>query len=997
MANEYTKTSNEITETLLEAMDTVIAARISQLPYDKTIICTIIDDSQAGIGKYKVTADNAVNIFNAYADPDIQYYKDTQVYVKILNNNTGISRIITGKYIPRVEAQNINKGSNGIFYISSDVEKITLDKSIICRNEEIGQENILLPSPIYGYSGVKFTFKYKKRNLNTNKNAKLLAQIEFKGENSFPVEYDDNIIFVVDENNYLPVNNLINSSNPDLEVSSTLYIDFNHQNLNIEEIDIKAIFENQNIINFDENDYAFIITNIDIEFGYWIKNLGHYNDALLILPNIENGNISSQFYDDGVNSGQAFTYRYLQVDNENVIKEVELFNTDNPIIQTDKVFWGIYDSSVNYKELPEYAWAIGSGTTARYWQSLNVLDAEGKKAKNNIPLNTNIEKTKVGLYFSYYYEGDGLLRAEDFYLYNSSFSSKTGSVTKGLEATFDDGFNGNYFIYDKDGNLLNNHEATIERTITLSYVNIANPQDIIKDNEKFEYSLDSDKESMFQIISEKKEDLVYKIAYKINNNYNQNYTNNTIHFTLIHNGTKYQLDKELLFGYSGSEENKINIRVSLLKNNIKVDGLNINNLGEYQLVVDVYNYLNQKQTGYIFSNFQNLVDSKRESDINISFINERVIKIDYIISNKILATTYYPLAFYTNEEYFYNGPSTITYDEKGNIKFNKIKCSLLDNEKNLLEDVKWDEEQNTYFKLGSDGEFAPAKICDLSSGHDFLIKARKNGNIIWEQVLWFEKNQNITTTKNESTANNVTIGNDEIVNVSLGRISENNDDDKTLNTLLIGEISSSQEEENNTFGLFGYRKNKPIFSLTDTGYLRIGNENGNDSNNLLGDSSVSSESAILKGVWTVTNATKLVSTNSLNGLSIGNDQQLIYFNNGIPQVSNSNIGANNKPVYLNNGAITAINGTIGADEQFVYLNNGNITATTATKGNSQQPIYIEGGILKPVGQVKITLSDNSEQNLDIVTAIQYIIDALQNNVQLKSGINNIWKDILPNN
>ena len=53
-ASRQVKTSDEITETLLEAVDTVIGARLARLPYDKTIVCTIVDDSQSGIGKYRV-------------------------------------------------------------------------------------------------------------------------------------------------------------------------------------------------------------------------------------------------------------------------------------------------------------------------------------------------------------------------------------------------------------------------------------------------------------------------------------------------------------------------------------------------------------------------------------------------------------------------------------------------------------------------------------------------------------------------------------------------------------------------------------------------------------------------------------------------------------------------------------------------------------------------------------------------------------------------------
>jgi hypothetical protein len=40
---------------LLGAIDTVVNKRLEQLSYDKTIICTIIDDSKAKNGEYQVT------------------------------------------------------------------------------------------------------------------------------------------------------------------------------------------------------------------------------------------------------------------------------------------------------------------------------------------------------------------------------------------------------------------------------------------------------------------------------------------------------------------------------------------------------------------------------------------------------------------------------------------------------------------------------------------------------------------------------------------------------------------------------------------------------------------------------------------------------------------------------------------------------------------------------------------------------------------------------
>jgi hypothetical protein len=50
-----TNKSEEYVSSLLGAIDTVVGERLKQVAYDKTIICTIIDDSRAKNGEYRVT------------------------------------------------------------------------------------------------------------------------------------------------------------------------------------------------------------------------------------------------------------------------------------------------------------------------------------------------------------------------------------------------------------------------------------------------------------------------------------------------------------------------------------------------------------------------------------------------------------------------------------------------------------------------------------------------------------------------------------------------------------------------------------------------------------------------------------------------------------------------------------------------------------------------------------------------------------------------------
>jgi hypothetical protein len=46
---------------LLNAVDILIGQRISELPYDRTVICTIIDDSKSNEGIYTVLQDSTIS------------------------------------------------------------------------------------------------------------------------------------------------------------------------------------------------------------------------------------------------------------------------------------------------------------------------------------------------------------------------------------------------------------------------------------------------------------------------------------------------------------------------------------------------------------------------------------------------------------------------------------------------------------------------------------------------------------------------------------------------------------------------------------------------------------------------------------------------------------------------------------------------------------------------------------------------------------------------
>lgn len=94
MANQN---ANEISEQLFQAIDAIVTERIRVLEYDKTVVATIIDNSQALYGKYKVTTDDNITFF-AYSEITT-YPLQEKVYIRIPGNDYTKQKVITGRYI----------------------------------------------------------------------------------------------------------------------------------------------------------------------------------------------------------------------------------------------------------------------------------------------------------------------------------------------------------------------------------------------------------------------------------------------------------------------------------------------------------------------------------------------------------------------------------------------------------------------------------------------------------------------------------------------------------------------------------------------------------------------------------------------------------------------------------------------------------------------------------------------------------------------------------
>lgn len=87
---------NQISENLLTAIDILIQERLKELPFDKTIIGTIVDITQAPFGQYTILYNGLQ--FIAYSSIQDLVIGD-QVYVTTPENDSNEKRLIIGKYI----------------------------------------------------------------------------------------------------------------------------------------------------------------------------------------------------------------------------------------------------------------------------------------------------------------------------------------------------------------------------------------------------------------------------------------------------------------------------------------------------------------------------------------------------------------------------------------------------------------------------------------------------------------------------------------------------------------------------------------------------------------------------------------------------------------------------------------------------------------------------------------------------------------------------------
>jgi hypothetical protein len=163
---------------LFDAMDIIAAQQIKNLQFDKTVKCSITDDSKSEQGEYTVT--DGSSTFKAYSE-STKYSNGASVYVNIPNGDYNNKKLITGRYDQDRKDYNTNDPEKSYIDITQNLISSSIGETGIIANGEKTQITIW-------DSGDNFNKKLEEEKDDTKKDEgikykaykKMLVKAKFK-------------------------------------------------------------------------------------------------------------------------------------------------------------------------------------------------------------------------------------------------------------------------------------------------------------------------------------------------------------------------------------------------------------------------------------------------------------------------------------------------------------------------------------------------------------------------------------------------------------------------------------------------------------------------------------------------------------------------------------------------------------------------------------------------------------------------------------------------
>lgn len=907
--------SNELNEKIFRSVDTIVSARLQNLPFDQTIVGVIesVPESLEGAQKYIVNYKGAkLTVF--VNEKDKSYALNEEVYVLIPQGNFSSKKLITGRVISDYEVT--GKDDSKTFYAANQLFNQSKEIMLIPSSEGressktiMGPQSYINNNELVGYTTLRISYNLMADLYNSTKALNkgvygIRIILSGKDQTTKELKTFTRQITTI-------------SSNKDMLFLSAYktggytsqYFDIDVTNLIINNIQIE-LWEDGNFYDSDNNkidssdSFSIVFKNINLYLGYYKSD---FSDITT------DSNIGVYLYPRGSNRYQITSSQ--DKEKRKVIMGFRVVDMTSGALATftgAEVWLYSYDKDVteNSSVFGQGWWRLGARADGNY-DEIPIL--AGNTISTSLRLGDQIFTQSYRIYFKGKIGTKEVLGYSQTCSYINTLYNPDIGLLAGLNL-FANNNNNTFYIYGQDNQLLarsdgekihyiavefNSKDTSKTTTLTngvkLRYMlpsenTMLIPVETGDINEsryyEFEHILKTDKDApMYDYLNATTK--IYYIPFKINSLYNPLFRNNTIKCEVEINNQIYTSSIELLFGNSGSSGANCVLQLSLqekIKDQYKDCKVicPIQSDKEYRIVANLYDYTWQGRSDIklTYEWYYNSLNSNKisledniikihekltESDINL--LSKLVIKVKGTYNNNNLEG-YISIPTTFNPEYVCaDGCSIVTYDitgkkpvyEKTNYQIFKYTTGMNGFEVVSNGNLTWSLQNNIQNKIREQWKFEnniiipPTVFSSQDNNSTCLYVQAQNNNT--HQIVWI---QPIVVIKNNYP---IAMWND-----LQGADINFNDDTLQLISTTVGQLNSDQTKgvlmgtfKNNNnleeYGLYAFDNKKNIFKINDQGEAWI-------------------KTAAL--------AQNLADANYKTLLNVGSSENPVYFLNGIP-------------------------------------------------------------------------------------------------------------------
>lgn len=836
MANQ---TAEQVTENLFQAVDTIIKQRVSNLPYDQTIICEITNADNAQYGRYLAKTYSQSNGYNdvsftVYSD-NTEYVVGDRVYVRIPAGDYTQQKVITGNYV--AERQDSTLVSTDSYWIASEIvldeetSRFDITDSDIIYDLEDGRV-----FPGYQAFRIKFRPHIDERLVGMPYNiADLDVKFNISIQYTVPNVLNSAVLtrdFIVSLRALNP--NLFRNPNKILSYDIDLYNVVANSPVQLRRITLSNLSYRGNSAEDFDGTQVLYFDDVSLTFGYYLTN---NIDSFLTL------------YTDSV------FYSPLETSIRNHIVYAHYYDCSNI---TDKILEPILAAESDLK-------ASFDGNAVI--PNVVIENAEEMGYSIAIPISTgtpdtlNNERYTYTVFLTSTLQQDRIVAQDSIDLINvdyyATLSGNIGNassflIAKQLDPSEEELYNYNngiYYIYGQDGKPTDSSASFITRRAYIRLVDYYDPNNNFNNGNLTARvsgnSMIIPIDNICHIVPSHPEEAYFE--FKISNYYAQNKKDNSIIWTYTPNDsqTSYTYEQELMFGYSGSQGADYSLILSLTSNGKEIPAIVMGQNATYKIVPHLYDYSNNEViSGISFSYSKvNTGAGRWPSWLNLDE-NGNLTVNGYVAPSEADRTTYYcpivktsitdlsieafmPIALAQEADTFLSGPTTITYDITGKKPFTskvpyklyregsapliQITCELIIPKESPSEALK-----SLYPKLDGLSLILPSAYSTEMRDAPPTIIIKNNGQTVWIQPLYIWQNKYPNSMTNGE-ANKVIIpekdGNRQIINTNVGRVLTNGAG------MFIGDYGTASSSQ---YGLYAFKPIddeyvENIFKLTANG------------------------------------------------------------------------------------------------------------------------------------------------------------------------------------